>query len=269
MEANQSKYHIKRLRRRFKESNIFFQSESLTAIAAAIATIKSSRVELETYISLHPIFQYTLQPVPAEANAPQIVKLMLKSSSLVNVGPMAAVAGALADLAVKSMINRGAHIAIVENGGEISASSEESFTIGVYAGSSILSQRIGFHITPSECPIGIGTSSATVSHAISFGEADSVTVFADTSAVADAAATAICNKVQGEEIETSIKRGLDLANKFHFIRGVLIIRGGFAGSVGKIPKLVKIENEIPTGKIGSLEGFPLNVDIKPYTINKL
>jgi ApbE superfamily uncharacterized protein (UPF0280 family) len=235
------KSHIIKTRRKIKQSNVLFQSESQEAINKAIATIKVHRIELETYISLHPNFRYTLQPFPVELNAPKIVKTMSQACDLVDVGPMAAVAGALADLAVDSMIATGASVAIVENGGEVSATSKEPFTVGLYAGRNILSGSIRFQILPSDCPIGIGTSSATVSHAISFGEADAVTVFADTAALADAAATAICNAVHGKDVKESVQQGLDFARKIDVIRGALIIRGKYSGSVGKIARFVKME----------------------------
>ena len=230
-----------KIRRRFKESNIFFQSESSRAITAGIDAVKLHREKLEKYILLHPKFLYTLKPISVEENDPHIVKIMAKAGKLVDVGPMAAVAGAIADLAVESMLYSEATIAIVENGGEVSASSKEKFVVGLYAGKNAFSRSHGFQIDPSECPIGIATSSATISHAFSFGEADAATIFADTSALADAAATAVCNAVQGKDIETSIQLGLEAAEKLgNLIRGVLIIRGKHVGIVGKLPLLMRI-----------------------------
>lgn len=237
-------------RRRFKESSILFKSERRRAIDAAISAIRIHRMELETYIALHPGFRYALNPVPVETEAPRIVRLMAQSTTPFDVGPMAAVAGVLADLAVEAMLGAGARIAFVENGGEISVSSDESFTIGLYAGGNALSDRVGFQIDPSECPIGIATSSATVGHAISFGEADAVTVFADTSGIADAAATAICNMVRGRDVEASVRSGLESAEKIgNIIRGVIVVRGKYVGSVGRIPQLVDIRRGSDTDKV--------------------
>jgi len=230
-----------KVRQRFKESNILFQSDRAEAIDTAIEAVRHHRLELETYIRLHPGFAEALQPITVESVAPLIVRRMADATAKADVGPMAAVAGALADLAVEAMVRAGSRVSIVENGGEVSAVSQEPFTVGLYAGHSALGQDLGFRINPSDCPIGIGTSSATVSHAFSFGEADAATVFADNAALADAAATAICNAVVGEDVAASIELGLEVARRLPFIRGVLIVRGDYVGSVGWIPNLVHVE----------------------------
>ena len=249
-------------RRRFKESSILFKSEKREAISAAISTIIVHRMELETYVALYPKFRYALSPITIEVKAPRIVKLIAESTVSFNIGPMAAVAGVLADLAVEAILNAGAKIAIVENGGEISASSNEPFTIVLHTGKNILSNRIGFQINPSECPIGVATSSATVGHAITFGEADSVTVIADTAGLADGAATAICNSVRGKDIEASIQKGLEFAKKIRsIIRGTLIVRGEYVGSIGNIPQLIRVKKGLDLSKVLLIE-FP-----RPECIN--
>jgi hypothetical protein len=230
-------------RRTFKESNVLFQSESVEAIEAAIASIRVNRSELEKYLLSHPKFLHSLRPVSIEATVPRVVRIMVESTRLLNIGPMAAVAGALADLAVESMLEVNAEVAIVENGGEVSAHSERVFTIGLYAGRTKLAGTTGFQIKPSECPIGVGTSSATVSHAFSFGEADAATVFADTATLADAGATAVCNMVKGKDVEASVQRGLRYVETIDFIRGVLIVRGDCIGVVGSVPKLIRVDND--------------------------
>ena len=235
---------IIKIRRQFKESDILFQSDNLKAISKAIEVVKFHREELEKYIILNPKFLHTLKPISVEKTAPRIVKIMAEAGRLTNVGPMAAVAGALADLAVEIMVSSGATTAIVENGGEVSASTKEAFIVGLYAGKNIFSRSINFQINPSECPIGIATSSATISHAFSFGEADAATIFSETSAIADAAATAVCNAVQGKDIEASIQLGLEAVQKLgNLVRGALIIREKHVGITGNIPQLVKKNKE--------------------------
>ena len=181
---------------------------------------------------------------------------MAEAAFVANVGPMAAVAGALADLAVEAMGEVGAKVRVVENGGEIAAISEKDVTLGVYAGPSPLSGKIGFHISHSDMPIGIGTSSATVGHAINFGEADSVTVFTNNATLADAAATAISNAVTGRDVEASIQKGLEVAKTIPEVKGTFIIRGKQVGSVGKIPEPVKITGELNVLQFKSLDIYP-------------
>jgi ApbE superfamily uncharacterized protein (UPF0280 family) len=228
-------------RRRFNESNVFLQSDDLDALDRAEAAIRLSRIELESYIHLHPQFVHALRPVTVYDRAPKVVRSMARASELTNVGPMAAVAGALADLAVEAMLAVGAREAIVENGGEVLVVSPSLYTIELYAGSML--GRIGFRIRPEECPLGVGTSSATVGHALSFGDADAATIFADTATLADAAATAVCNSVQGRDVQASIAQGLRVAETMAFIRGAFIVREGYVGSVGSIPELVEIEGQ--------------------------
>lgn len=234
---------VLKIRRKFNESDILFQSENAEAIEAAIKSIQHHRRELEKYVFTHPNFRYTLCPLRVESDVPHVVRVMVDSTRSLNIGPMAAVAGALADLAVQSMLESDVEVAIVEDGGEVSAHSGRVFNVGLYAGKTDLAGKIGFQIKPSECPIGIGTSSATVSHAFSFGEADAATVFADTAASADAAATAVCNAVKGSDIEASVQKGLTFAEKIGFVRGALIVRGDCVGVVGKIPKLFRVDDK--------------------------
>ena len=208
-----------RVRGRINETDLLIQTDLLQAARAALTTVQIHRIYLETYIRRNPLFLASLEPVEVEANAPEVVKRMTEAAFVANVGPMAAVAGALADLAVEAMGEVGAKVRVVENGGEIAAISEKDMIVGVYAGTSPLSGKIGFQISHLDMPIGIGTSSATVGHAINFGEADSVTVFTNNATLADAAATAISNAVVGRDFEASIQRGLEVAETIPEVRG--------------------------------------------------
>lgn len=248
-----------RLRRQFNESNILFQCDNAESIAKAVEAVEFHREKLEKYIILHPNFLHTLKPIAVEETAPRIVKLMAEAGKLVNVGPMAAVAGALADLSVEAMLNSGAKTAIVEDGGEVSASSKQEFFVGLYAGRNVFSSTLGFQVAPSDCPIGIATSSATVSHAFSFGEADAATVFSDTATLADSAATAVCNAVKGKDIEESIQLGLDAAEELKdLVRGAVIIRKNRVGMTGKIPQLVRVKG-MNTKKISIYEAVSSSI----------
>ena len=113
--------------------------------------------------------------------------------------------------------------------------------IALYAGQNELNLNIGFLIEKKDMPIGIGTSSATIGHAISLGEADAVTIFAENATLADCAATAIANIVKGPDIEKSIKLALDHIDDIEGVRGAFISRENKVGKAGKIPELIKIE----------------------------
>jgi len=223
------------------ESQIHIKCDSKEAILQSVKDVKRHREELLKYIRRHPDFQYALKPVKVTKHAPRIVKKMTKASRIADVGPMASVAGALADLGLESMLKCGARVAVIENGGEIAAFTEQPIYVTIVSSCLDVSGKIGFYITRENCPIGIATSSGKTNHAISFGEADSATVVADNSSLADAAATAICNSILGGDVRDSIKRGLQKSMEIQGIRGALVIREGQVGLAGKLPTIVKIE----------------------------
>jgi ApbE superfamily uncharacterized protein (UPF0280 family) len=137
----------------------------------------------------------------------------------------------------------GASVSLVENGGEIAANSRIPLNVGIYAGPSPVSARVGFRLEPNDFPIGISTSSASVSHALTFGEADAAVAVADTAALSDAAATAICNAVNGVDVEESVQAGLETAERIANLRGALVVRGRYVGSVGRLPRLLNLKGD--------------------------
>ena len=229
-----------------KESDVTVISESRKALRFGIESFYKHRKILEKFVFKNEIFLKTLSPIKVK-NPPEIIEIMVEYSTICDVGPMAAVAGALADIMVKMMKMREElyplKIAVVENGGEISINSVESIKVGLYAGKNLLGGKLGFLITKNDSPSGIGSSSAKIGHAISFGEADLVTIFAKNATLADAAATRIANIVKGADIEKSIKKGLDLVDDIEGVFGAFISREEKVGQVGKIPKIVKITGD--------------------------
>jgi ApbE superfamily uncharacterized protein (UPF0280 family) len=256
------KYHLLE-----KESNVTLISESKAAILKAKESLVNNRLILEKYIKTNNNFLTSFSPIKIKTKF-EVINLMSEASVKCDVGPMAAIAGALADLMLDVM-KKGdepdfipAKIALVENGGEIAVNSEKEMKIALYAGLNELNLNIGFLIEKKDCPIGIGTSSATIGHAISLGQADAVTVFANTATLADCAATRIANLVQGYDVEKSIKNALDVAETIDGVSGVLISRDNKIGQVGNLPKIFKIEGDkqkIFRNKIDSI--FPGNYDV--------
>jgi len=188
-----------------KESQCTIISDRQKAVQAAKESIKRSYQELEIYVRANPKFLYTLTPIPAPEK-PFLAKLMAQAAQKAGVGPMAAVAGAIADIAVEDMKQEGCEVAVVEDGGEISAQSNRPVDVAVTAGEEPLSKRFGFRL--SEFPIGVATSSGRFSHALSFGEAEAAIVFCKEAALADAAATAVGNVVKGEDAQAGIQSGI-------------------------------------------------------------
>jgi ApbE superfamily uncharacterized protein (UPF0280 family) len=199
--------------------------------------IVEKRQELEGYIARNPEFQTSLEPMDVK-DAPRIAQIMADAGKKANVGPMAAVAGAVSELLVDAAIGWGARWIIAENGGDICLWGDKEFTVSIFAGPSPLSNRIGFRVRPGKKKLGICTSSASVGPSISFGDADAVTVVARSATVADAFATAIGNESKGKR---AVERGIKFASgHLETIDGVLIIRGDRIGKVGRLPDIVKI-----------------------------
>ena len=221
-----------------KESRGTVIADREDAIDVAVESIRRNREALEDYAKVHPRFLFSLDPVKVPAQ-PLVAKLMAEAAAKANVGPMAAVAGVLADLAVKDMLSAGCEVAVVEDGGEVSAVSNVPVDVALAAGDEPLSRKFGFRLTAF--PIGVATSSGRFSHALSFGDAEAATVFCGNAGLADAAATAVGNVVKGDDYQTAIQRGMGKALSIEGVEGVLIIYKGFVGTAGKIPRIIKVD----------------------------
>jgi ApbE superfamily uncharacterized protein (UPF0280 family) len=221
-----------------KESQCTVISDQKQCIQTAIESIKRNRQELEIYVRANPKFLYSLKPLPVPEK-PIVANLMALAAEKAGVGPMAAVAGVIADLAVAEMANIGCEVAVVEDGGEISAVSNVSVDVAVAAGEEPLSKRFGFRLT--EFPIGLATSSGRFSHALSFGDAEAATVFSKNAALADAVATAVGNVIKGEDVQAAIRAGISKGLSIEGVAGVLIIYRGQVGTAGKIPEIIRVE----------------------------
>ncbi len=126
------------------------------------------RHQIEAYIAAHPEFARSLVPLDEDPYAPRIVQEMIQSSRCASVGPMAAVAGAVAEFVSKDLLELSEEV-IVENGGDIYMATSRERTIGIYAGESPLSLKVGILVQAEDSPLGICTSSGTVGPSLSFG----------------------------------------------------------------------------------------------------
>ena len=229
------------------ETNILLKTDLLNNELSKF--ILKQRIELINYIRKNKEFLISFEPVEVD-DAPFIVKMMAKAGEIAEVGPMAAVAGTISQLSMNYLLNKGAKYAIVENGGDIALKTNKDVVMGLYAGTSSLSGQIGFKIKHEKTPMGICTSSGTVGHSISLGKADSVTVFAEEASIADALATSIANEAKGDIEQNAVQNCLDRADDFKsYFRGVMIVVGESAGTIGKIPKLVKTDKKVVLGDL--------------------
>jgi ApbE superfamily uncharacterized protein (UPF0280 family) len=199
---------------------------------AATHLLIQERNRLENYISHHREFLDALQPLADDPTAPVLVREMLKAGLAAGVGPMAAVAGVIAEQVGTGLLERqDCDEVVVENGGDIFLQRQKDCTVAIYAGESPLSYRIGIRLPVAMMPSGVCTSSGTVGHSLSAGKADSVTVVASSTALADAAATSLGNVVgKGGDIG----RALELAAEISGLSGVVIVVGEELGAWGEI-----------------------------------
>lgn len=212
-----------------KETDLYIRASS-NLRSKAYKLVLKYRNMLEAYIERNRDFLTSLEPLSVEQDAPRIAREMAEAGSKVGVGPMAAVAGAIAEYVGKELLAFTPEI-IVENGGDIFLKTLRKRTIGIYAGNSPLTGKVGLEIDAAETPLGVCTSSGTVGHSLSFGRADAVVILSASATLADAAATAIGNLVSESE---DIKKGIEFAEGVEGLRGVVIIKDDNIGVWGKV-----------------------------------
>lgn len=194
--------------------------------------VLQERRQLEAYIAAHPEFLTTLTPWPEDPFAPPVVREMIAAARRVGVGPMAAVAGALAQRVGRALEQEpGSTEVIVENGGDLYLQVAAEATVSLFAGSSPLSQRVGLRIAPGMTPLGVCTSSGTVGHSLSFGRADAACILAHSASLADAAATALGNLVPEAR---AMAAALEWAAQVPEILGAVVIVGEKLGAWGQV-----------------------------------
>lgn len=185
--------------------------------AVARAALLDARSQIERYAgSIHgangahgsdpapadtpPPFLASLVPLPDDPAAPPVVRAMLQAGIEAGVGPMAAVAGAVAEHVGRTLRTAfSCKEIIIENGGDLWLAFDRPLTISVYAGTSPLSGLLAIELDPAHSPCGLCTSSGTVGPSLSFGYADAAVILCRDAATADAWATAACNRIQTAE----------------------------------------------------------------------
>jgi hypothetical protein len=212
-----------------KDTDLLILATQNLEAQARLAVVKY-RTELENYIAEDPLFLKSFKPVRVKRHAPTIAKAMAEAAKQVNVGPMAAVAGAMAEFVGLDLLPLTSEI-IIENGGDIFLKIDQPRKVGIFAGNSPFSEKIALELDPCPRPFSVCTSAGTVGHSVSLGKADAVVVIAASACLADAAATAIGNVVH--EV-ADIDTGLQVAKKIRGLDGVLIIKDDRMGALGKV-----------------------------------
>jgi ApbE superfamily uncharacterized protein (UPF0280 family) len=192
--------------------------------------VLQERRQLEAYIAAQPEFLATLSPWPEDPFAPPVVREMIRAARVAGVGPMAAVAGAIAERVGRALESWSEEV-IVENGGDLYLKIAAPATISLFAGKSPLSHRVGLKIDPELSPLGVCTSSGTVGHSFSFGRADAACILAPAAALADAAASGLGNRVKHAG---DIPAALEWVATVPDLLGAVVIVGEKLGAWGRV-----------------------------------
>jgi uncharacterized protein len=207
-----------------------------TDLSAFIAErILFYRHQLDTYIKERPEFRESLFSLHTDGFAPEIAREMIEASARVGVGPMATVAGAIAEYVGRD-VGALTDEYIIENGGDIYLRTSRERVALIYAKDSPYSQKIGIKLKGREMPYGICTSSGTVGPSLSLGKADAVCIVGDSALFADGLATCVGNVVKKKsDIATAIEKG----KTFPGVIGILIVLGDHLGVWGDL-EIVKV-----------------------------
>jgi ApbE superfamily uncharacterized protein (UPF0280 family) len=208
--------------------------------------IKKQRKILETYILRHPRFGSSFTPVSLLPGAPEIARRMALASEKTGVGPMAAVAGVMAQAAVEAARKKGDRDIVVENGGDIYMASESEVVVGLFAGKGRLSDELAVSIPPGSMPLSVCSSSSLMGHSVSLGRCDLACVTSKDAALADAAATSACNLVKSA---ADVKPCLETIMNIDGILGILVVFEDRVGLAGDFPALIRNEDKRAIGKI--------------------
>jgi len=187
----------------------------------ALEKIKELRDTFDKYIENEPFFKKSLKPFQPSEIAPEQAKEMALAGEKAGIGPMSTVAAMFArEIGEEILSQFQVKELLIENGGDIYMQLQDELVLSVFAGESILSERVGLVIPANSGKIGVCTSAGTVGPSISYGIADAVVVICKDILLADAFATAFGNKVKSpDHVEKVIKQ----AENFPDIQSLLII----------------------------------------------
>jgi len=209
---------------RVEESDLWISAVKPDLEPLAYDHLLHYRKSLSVFLQRHPDWRESLVPVVAADYplAPPLARQMMTASEIAGVGPMAAVAGALAEAVGRDLLALSPEV-VVENGGDIFLAGRSEYCLAVFAATSPLSGRIGIKVSaPVNFSCGVCTSSARVGHSLSFGRADALTIVADNAALADAVATAMANRVQEK---ADLARVVESALALGGISGAVAVMG--------------------------------------------
>lgn len=192
--------------------------------------VYQQRLLLETYLAEFPHFARTLEPCLPEKTPPPLFQAMCSAGNKAGTGPMAAVAGAFAEAVGLFLLDSIPEV-IVENGGDIFLKVINTVHVGFFTRESTLHGRLALKIDPGTTPLGVCTSSGTVGPSLSFGQADAAVVLSPSTALADAAATALGNRVNDK---SDLETALEYVCSIEGVSGAVVIAGESVAACGNV-----------------------------------
>lgn len=217
-----------------KETDIFVESIDPLDKTKIYQSVEKYRKELEDYIEVNPEFQHRLSSFSLKSPSSSMIKEMVEKTSLLDVGPMASVAGAIAEYVGKGLSYFSSQL-IVENGGDIFIKKRGSVLLGMYAGENSFINDYAISLENNSSYLGVCSSSSFLGHSLSLGNLDLACVVSNSVIFADALATKLANMVNDDE---DIEKALEFSKKFDYTQAVLLVRKEKVGIWGQI-KLVK------------------------------
>ncbi len=197
--------------------------------AEAAAALQAVRGQLIAYMRRHEGFAAAMEPVDPLPHAPEVVHQMCAAAKAAGVGPMAAVAGAVAEVVGRALLSVSGEV-IVENGGDIFMAIARPRVVAVVAPGHRLSGQLGLRVPPGP-GLGVCTSSGRHGHSYSAGLADAAVVVATDAALADAVATAMGNRIRGEgDVAGAVQWALGIDGVIH----ALAICGEAVATAGEL-----------------------------------
>lgn len=201
--------------------------------------ILKQRSIIEQEIIKNPKFK-GYEKVPFN-NESRILELMTKASNITGIGPMSAVAGSISQICLEYLEKYDTKYSIIENGGDIALKTNDTTIMGIYAGKSPFSNRIGLKVKAKKNKYGICTSSGTVGPSKSFGQTDATIVLGKEASITDSLATCIGNYGNGNDDEEIVNNALEKAEEYkEYFDGTIVIKGEYMAKTGHIPKIVKM-----------------------------
>ena len=195
----------------------------------ALEAVKDIRARVSGIIEKRPMFRRSLAPLDPFGDEDAWLMKMYRAGRTAGTGPMAAVAGMIAEYTGRALLPLSPEI-VVENGGDVFLAGMHRRTVAIAAGQSPLSGRLGLTVMPGP-GFSVCTSSGTYGHSLSFGKADAAVVAAGDAALADAVATMLGNKCKNEQC---LAEAAQWAAALPGVSGAVAVMGDKLAAAGQI-----------------------------------